>query len=170
MDRTVKEITKALGTNKNVIYRIIEKHQLEPVPTDNPKEPKRYSDDSFITIKKAYRALQEKHGDGGTDNGNSDNHELIISLQNQIKRYETEIDRLNKIIEDKDATIKELAKTNHLETVRYQELLAREQSTKLLLTAQAQSRFNIFKPSTWKRNQAAQTPDLEPLTPDETNA
>ena len=167
MDRTVKEITKALGTNKNVIYRIINRYNLEPVPTDNPKEPKRYSDDSFITIKKAYRTIQEKHDNGGTVHGSSDTPELILSLQNQIKRYETEIDRLNAIIEDKDATIKELAKTNHLETVRYQELIAREQSTKLLLTAQAQTRFNIFRPSTWKRNKGTDTPDLEPLTPDE---
>jgi hypothetical protein len=53
--------------------------------------------------------------------------------------------------------------------MRYQELLAREQSTKLLLTAQAQSRFNLFKPSTWKRHKP-DTPDLEPLTKDESDS
>ena len=174
MNRTVKEISKALGTNKDVVYRIIEKCHLEPVPNDNPKEPKRYSDESNSIIKKEFHKLQEKHGTNTTMPGNSsDNSELVLFLQKQIDRYETEIDRLNSIIEDKDATIKELTdkltktvESNHLETIRYQELFAREQTTKLL-TAQAQTRFNLFKPSTWKKHKAAETPDLEPLTSDE---
>lgn len=168
MNRTVREITKALGTNKNVVYRIISKNNLEPIPNDNPKEPKRYSDESYKIIENEYNKLQEKHGESKEDMpGNStDNSDLITELQNQIERKDKEIERLNKIIEDKDTTIKELVKSNHLETIRYQELFAREQTTKLL-TAQAQTRFNLFKPSTWKRNKAAETPDLEPLTSDE---
>jgi len=168
MNRTVREITKALGTNKNVVYRIINKCHLEPVPNDNPKEPKRYSDESYLIIEREYGTLQEKHGESKEDMpGNStDNSDLIIELQNQIERKDKEIERLNKIIEDKDTTIKELVKSNHLETIRYQELFAREQTTKLL-TAQAQTRFNLFKPSTWKKRKAAETPDLEPLTSDE---
>ena len=92
-------------------------------------------------------------------------------LENQISRYETEIDRLNKIIENKDETIRDLTdkltktvESGHLETLRYQELLAREQDTKLLLTAQSQTRFNLFKPSTWKRSKTTDSPDLSPLT------
>lgn len=168
MNRTVREITKALGTNKNVVYRIISKNNLEPIPNDNPKEPKRYSDEAYRIIENEYNKLQEKHGGSKEDMpGNStDNSDLITELQNQIERKDKEIERLNKIIEDKDTTIKELVKSNHLETIRYQELFAREQTTKLL-TAQAQTRFNLFKPSTWKRNKAAETPDLEPLTESE---
>ena len=167
MDRTVREITKELGTNKNVVYRIISKHNLKPIPTDNPKEPKRYSDESYQIIRNEYGILQDKHGETTpeTDKNGSDNSDLITALQNQIERNEREIERLNKIIEDKDATIKELVKSNHLETIRYQELFAREQTTKLL-TAQAQTRFNLFKPSTWKRNKT-ESPNLEPLTSDE---
>ena len=177
MNRTVKEITKLLGTNKNVVYRIIEKLELEPVPNDDKKAVKEYSEESYLEIKKAFRKLQEKHSDTKTEtetknetvsgSDNSDNSELILTLRKQIERYEDEIDRLNSVIEKKDETIRELTKTSHLETVRYQELLAREQNTKLLLTAQAQSRFNLFKPSTWKRNKAVNVPDFEPLTKDE---
>ena len=167
MNRTVREITRELGTNKNVVYRIISKHNLKPVPTDNPKETKRYSDEAYQIIVNEYGKLQEKHGETQTETtpNSSDNSDLITALQNQIERNEKEIERLNKIIEDKDATIKELVKSNHLETIRYQELFAREQTTKLL-TAQAQTRFNIFKPSTWKRNKT-ESPNLEPLTSDE---
>lgn len=165
MDRTVKEIARELGTNKNVIYRIISKHNLAPVPTDNPKESKRYDNESYLIIQKEYEALREKHGEVKEEQKGvgSDNSDLITELQNQIERKDKEIERLNKIIEDKDATIKELVKSNHLETIRYQELFAREQTTKLL-TAQAQTRFNLFKPSTWKKHKAAEAPDLNPLT------
>lgn len=164
MNRTVREITKELGTNKNVVYRIINKMNLEPVTNENPKEPKRYSEESFQIIKERYSALQEWHGETQTESGSisSDNSDIVLALKNQIERYEKEIERLNKAIEDKDATIKELVKTSHLETMRYQELIAREQNTRLLLTAK--SSFNLFKPSTWKR---AKTPDLEPLTESE---
>ena len=184
MNRSVKEMTKALGTNKNVIYRIIEKLGLEPVPNDDVKAVKEYSDESYLEIKKAFRKLQEKHGDTKPENVTTpDNSELMLTLRKQIERYEDDIDRLNSVIETKDETIRqkdayikeltdkltETVKASHVETMRYQELLAREQSTKLLLTAQAQSRFNLFKPSTWKRHKP-DTPDLEPLTKDESDS
>ena len=62
MNRTVRDMTKELGTNKNVIYRIIERQNLEPVPTANPKETKRYDDESYQIIKDEFSRLQEKHG------------------------------------------------------------------------------------------------------------
>jgi TolA-binding protein len=168
MNRTVREIARELGTNKNVIYRIIEKQNLEPVPTISEKETKRFSDESFQIIKERYSALKEWHGEAKTESKpvSSDASALVQTLQRQIDRYEKEIDRLNATIEKKDELIKELTDNNHAQTIRYQELIAREQTT-MLLTAQSQTRFNLFKPSTWKKNKAAQTPDLEPLTPDE---
>ena len=174
MSKSVKEMTLSLKTNKNVIYRIIEKLGLEPVPNDDPKAPKEYSDEDYIQIKKAFYKLQEKHNNSVPET--NDNSELLVMLQSQIKKQALDIQRLNGVIDEKDALIKELAdkltetvKASHVETMRYQELLAREQNTKLLLTAQAQSRFNLFKPSTWKRHKP-DTPDLEPLTKDESDS
>lgn len=167
MNRSVKEISKELGTNKNVVYRIIAKHNLEPVPNDDKDAAKEYSERDFIIIQGEYRTLQARHKDAKTktEKGSMSDSDRLI------QRYENEIDRLNLVIADKDQQIKELTdkltqalENNHLETVRYQELLAREQNTKLLLTAQAQTRFNLFKPSTWKRNKTMETPDFEPLT------
>lgn len=177
MNKTVREIARELETNKNVIYRIIEKQNLEPVPTANPKDPKRYSDESFEIIKERFLILQNWKGETKKENApvSSDVSVLVQTLQRQIDRYEKDIDRLNAIIDKKDETIrqkdeliKELTDNNHDQTIRYQELLAREQSVKLL-TAQAQSRFNLFKPSTWKRHKP-DTPDLEPLTKDESDS
>lgn len=174
MNRTVRDMTKELGTNKNVIYRIIERQNLEPVPTANPKETKRYDDESYQIIKDEFSRLQEKHGDTTPKKSNGASSDLLQTLQRQIERYEKEIDRLNATIEKKDETIrqkdeyiKDLIEKNHIETLRHQEILAREQSTKLLLAAQT-TKFNLFKPSTWKRNKT-ETPDLEPLTPTETD-
>ena len=187
MNRTVRDMTKELGTNKNVIYRIIERQNLEPVPTANPKETKRYDDESYQIIKDEFSRLQEKHGENKTETENknrtvsSDLSILVQTLQRQIDRYENEIDRLNAKIEQKDETIRQKDETireltdqlgkaneyNHAQTIRYQEIIAREQSTKLLLAAQT-TKFNLFKPSTWKRNKT-ETPDLEPLTPTETD-
>lgn len=172
MPRSVKEIAKELETNKNVIYRIIKKHNLEPVPNDDKDAPTEYSDRDFYIIQGEYKTLQARHKDAKEKN----EKRPLSSSDRLIQRYETEINRLNMIIAEKDARIEKLTdqlteinKANHLETVRYQELLAREQSTKLLLTAQAQSRFNLFKPSTWKRHKP-DTPDLEPLTKDESDS
>lgn len=183
MNRTVREITKELGTNKNVIYRIIERQNLEPVPTVNPKEPQRYDDESFQIIKDEFSRLQEKHGETKTEPKpvRADTSVLVQTLQRQIDRYEKDIDRLNATIEKKDETIRERDETikdltdklgkateyNHTQTIRYQEIIAREQSTRLLLAAQT-TKFNLFKPSTWKRNRT-ETPDLEPLTPTESD-
>ena len=169
MNKTVKDIAKELGTNKNVIYRIISKHNLEPVPNDDKEAPKEYSERDFIIIQGEYRTLQARHKDAKEKTEKTS----LSSSDRLIKRYEAEIDRLNLIIAEKDARIEKLTdqlaeinKASHLETVRYQELLAREQNAKLLLTAQAQSRFNLFKPSTWKRKKPVETPDFEPLTDD----
>ena len=168
MNRTVRDMTKELGTNKNVIYRIIERQSLEPVPKIRPQDPQRYSDESFQIISDEYSRLQEKHGhDTPKRSSGSKTTDLISVLEKQINQYEKEIERLNKIIESKDEYIKDLTEKNHIETVRYQEILAREQTTKLL-TAQSQVRFNLFKPSTWKRK--TDTPDLEPLTKDESDS
>lgn len=172
MNRSVKDMTKLLGTNKNVIYRIITKLGLKPVQDGQNNTTKVYSDETYLEIKKEFERLQGRHQDARDEvSVGSDNSDLVVILQNQVKRYETEIDRLNKVIEDKDATIKELTsqltrtvENSHLEKIRDQELLAREQSSKLLLTAQSQTRFNLFKPSTWKRSKPVQAPDLEPLT------
>lgn len=171
MNRSVKDIAKALGTNKNVIYRIINKLGLEPVE-DSGTASKIYSDESVQIIRKEYKSLHERHqntSDGVS--GGSDGSQYVTALENQVRRYETEIDRLNEMITQKDKAILELTdklakaiESGHLETLRYQELLAREQDTKLLLTAQSQSRFNLFKPSTWKRAKTTDTPDLSPLT------
>lgn len=172
MPRSVKEIAKELETNKNVVYRIIKKHNLEPVPNDDKDAPTEYSDRDFYIIQGEYKTLQARHKDAKEKN----EKRPLSSSDRLIQRYETEINRLNMIIAEKDARIEKLTdqlaeinKANHLETVRYQELLAREQNTKLLLTAQAQSRFNLFKPSTWKRHKP-ETPDLEPLTKDESDS
>ena len=170
MNRSVKDIAKILRTNKNVIYRIIEKKGLEPVE-DETTTSKVYSDESYQIIKAEYKSLQERHQDARTPVSDDDQSQIITMLENQISRYETEIDRLNKVIETKDETIRDLTdkltktvESGHLETLRYQELLAREQDTKLLLTAQSQTRFNLFKPSTWKRSKTTDSPDLSPLT------
>jgi len=183
MNRTVREIARELNTNKNVVYRIIEKQNLEPVPTANPKEPKRYSDESFQIIKERFSILQDWHGETKTEPKpvKADVSVLVQTLQRQIERYEKEIDRLNATLEKKDETIREKDETikdltdklgkateyNHAQTIRYQEIIAREQSTRLLLAAQT-TKFNLFKPSTWKRNKT-ETPDLEPLTPTESD-
>ena len=175
MNRSVKEIAKTLRTNKNVIYRIIDKKGLEPVEDAENTTSKVYSDESYQIIKTEFRSLQERHQDAKTRESDDDQSQVITMLENQISRYETEIDRLNKIIENKDETIKDLTdkltktvESIHLETLRYQELLAREQDTKLLLTAQSQVRFNLFRPSTWRRSsKTAETPDLSPLTESE---
>ena len=176
MNRSVKEIAKLLRTNKNVIYRIIEKKGLEPVQDAEITTSKVYSDESYQIIKTEFKALQERHQDTRTPVSDDDQSQMVTMLENQISRYETEIDRLNKIIESKDETIKDLTdkltrtvESSHLETLRYQELLAREQDTKLLLTAQSQTRFNLFRPSTWKRSKTAESPDLSPLTESEPN-
>ena len=171
MNRSVKDIAKALGTNKNVIYRIINKLGLEPVE-DSGTASKLYSDESVSIIKKEYKSLQERHQDTSeTVSDGFGRSEYVSMLENQVRRYETEIDRLNEVIAQKDKAILELTdkltkaiESSHLETLRYQELLAREQDTKLLLTAQSQSRFNLFKPSTWKRSKTTDSPDLSPLT------
>lgn len=172
MNRSVKDMTKSLETNKNVIYRIIDKLGLEPVQDDENNAVKVYSEESYQAVKKEFRKIQDKHGDVKQETvPGSDTSELVLTLRKQIERYETEIDRLNKNIEKKDETIRDLtdklAKTvenSHLETIRNQELLAREQTTKLLLTAQSQTKFNLFKPSTWRRAKTVESPDLEPLT------
>lgn len=171
MNRTVKEITRSLGTNKNVIYRIIEKLGLEPVQDAENTTSKVYSDEAYLEIKKEFNSLQARHKDARNQVSDTSQTELVTMLENQIRRYETEIDRLNHIIESKDETIKQLTndltetvKTSHLESMRYQELIAREQDTKLLLTAQSETRFNLFRPSTWKRSKNAKSPDLSPLS------
>jgi len=142
MNRSVKEIAKSLGTNKNVIYRIINKLGLEPVE-DSGTASKLYSDESVQIIRKEYKSLQERHqttSDGVS--GGQNESQYVTMLENQIRRYENEIDRLNDLIGQKDKAIIELTdkltktiESSHLETLRYQELLAREQDTKLLLTA-----------------------------------
>lgn len=171
MNRSVKDIAKTLRTNKNVIYRIIDKKGLEPVQDDQNTTAKVYSDESYQVIRDEVRKLKERHQDTKNEVSDSDQSEIIERLERQIERYENEIDRLNKIIESKDETIKDLTdkitetvKSSHLETLRYQELLAREQDTKLLLTAKSESRFNLFRPSTWRRSKTVETPDLNPLT------
>lgn len=171
MNRSVKDIAKTLRTNKNVIYRIIDKKGLEPVQDDQNTTAKVYSDESYQVIRDEVRKLKERHQDTKSEVSDSDQSEIIERLERQIERYENEIDRLNKIIENKDETIKDLTdkitetvKSSHLETLRYQELLAREQDTKLLLTAKSESRFNLFRPSTWRRSKTVETPDLNPLT------
>ena len=175
MNRSVKEIAKTLGTNKNVIYRIINKFGLEPVE-DSGTVSKLYSDESVQIIRKEYKSLQERHQttSDGVSGGQNDS-QYVTMLENQIRRYENEIDRLNDPIGQKDKAIIELTdkltktiESSHLETFRYQELLAREQDTKLLLTAQSQTRFNLFRPSTWKRSKNVENENLTPLTDDET--
>ena len=175
MNRSVKDIAKSLGTNKNVIYRIINKFGLEPVE-DSGTASKLYSDESVQIIRKEYKSLQERHqtASDGVSGGQNES-QYVTMLENQVRRYENEIDRLNDLISQKDQAIIELTdkltktiESGHLETLRYQELLAREQDTKLLLTAQSQTRFNLFRPSTWKRSKTVESENLTPLTDDET--
>lgn len=175
MNRSVKEIANSLRTNKNVIYRIIEKKGLEPVQDAENGPSKVYSDQAYQIIKTEFRALQERHQDAKKADTDNDQTRIVTMLEDQIRRFETEIDRLNQIIDTKDETIRDLTdkltktvESSHLETLRYQELLAREQDTKLLLTAQSQTRFNLFRPSTWKRTKTTDSPDLSPLTDEQT--
>lgn len=178
MNRSVKEIAKLLGTNKNVIYRIINKLGLEPVE-DSGTTSKVYTDTDVNVIKKEFKSLQERHQDtsDGHSGGSvgSDSSQYVIMLENQIRRYEDEIDRLNEQIRQKDQAILDLTdkltktvESSHLESLRYQQLIAREQDTKLLLTAQSQTKFNLFRPSTWKRTKTVEPENLTPLTEDDT--
>ena len=84
------------------------------------------------------------------------NRDMIAQLKEKQRTSTLNADKLAKTIE-----------SSHLETLRYQELLAREQDTKLLLTAQCQNRFNLFRPSTWKRSKTVENENLTPLTDDE---
>ena len=59
MSKSVKEMTLSLKTNKNVIYRIIEKLGLEPVPNDDPKAPKEYSDEDYTDQESVLQAARK---------------------------------------------------------------------------------------------------------------
>lgn len=172
MNRSVKEIAKYLGTNKNVVYRLINKNGLEPV-SGSDSGSKVYDDESFLIIKTEFRKLQTKHQDSDSRQPGGESSELIEVLREQIRRNEMEIDQLRDQIREKDQAILELTdkitkmvESTNLVRVRDQELLAREQETRLMIeSSHSETRFNLFRPSTWRRNKpepVSVTPLTEP--------
>lgn len=129
MDRTVKEIAKSLGTNKNVVYRIIDKYHLEPVPSseDGANQAKRYSDDDYFTIKTEFQKLQTKHQENARndsqDDGLSPTIELLLRAKDdEIDRLRAENDRLHAQVE-KLTTALQQEQHNMSEFVKHEQTL-----------------------------------------------
>lgn len=178
MNRSVKDIARTLGTNKNVIYRIIDKLGLEPV-TDSDSASKVYSDGDQLLIRDEYKKIKTKHQDDGTKQPLSENSTLIDLLQEQIRRLELDNERLQDQLDRKDQDLREMtARYTELSAQlisikkRDQDLKALELNTKSqqLLIESDHSHFNLFRPSTWKRNKnTAKTVSYTPVSSSDDN-
>lgn len=170
MNRSVKDIAKSLGVNKNVIYRIIEKNGLEPVP-ESENGSKMYSDDDQAVIRRDVKSLQKKHQESGSKQPGGDNSPYMTMLEERVRQLESDLDQARDQIREKDKAILELTdkitkmvESMNLIRVRDQELLAREQEARLMIeSSHTETRFNLFKPSTWRRNKSEPV-SVTPLT------
>ena len=101
--KTVKQIATELGTNKNVIYRIIQKNKLQPIPEETSEQGRknatRYSLEDFAIIKTEFIRLQdsrkatpEESQDNKSVNSREDLQSLIESQRATIETLERELE------------------------------------------------------------------------------
>ena len=98
--KTVKQIATELGTNKNVVYRIIQKFDIKPIEEENNdkgrKNATRYTLEDFAIIKNEFIRLQDTRRDTpennkGTEHPN-DSESIIESQRATIETLERELE------------------------------------------------------------------------------
>lgn len=165
--RTVKQIATELGTNKNVIYRIIIKLGLEPIREEtNGKERKnatRYTLEDFAIIKNEFIRLQNARRDVSEENKETDQpHDTESLIANQRAQIET----LERELENARQTERELREllSNQMELLRQSqemntnltETIKREQEIRAIQTLAIETKdkpklmeriSNFFHPS-----------------------
>ena len=177
MNRSVKEIAKSLGVNKNVIYRIIEKNGLEPVP-ESENGSKMYSDDDQAVIRRDVKSLQKKHQESGSKQPGGDNSPYMTMLEERVRQLESDLDQARDQIREKDKAILELtskyielSKELSIITKNEQILRVRDQEVTLAIeSSHTETKFSLFRPSTWrKHSKTAETVTLTPVNESDDN-
>ena len=106
--KTVKQIAHELGTNKNVVYRIIQKMNLEPISEDTNEQGRknatRYTLEDFSLIKAEFIRLQEARRATSEEIKENTEPDLQSLIQSQRERIET----LEKELETARQTEKDL--------------------------------------------------------------
>lgn len=146
MDRTVKEIAKSFGTNKNVIYRIIDKLNLEPVPSseDGANQAKRYSDDAYYSIKTEFQKLQTKHQETVKTDVQSEGMTPTIELL--LRAKDDEIDRLRAENDRLYSQVEKLTTALQQEQHNMSEFVKHEQTLRAMtLSIEANHKPNLFQ-------------------------
>jgi len=98
--KTVKQIASELGTNKNVIYRIIQKNNLRPIPEETNEQGRknatRYTLGDFAIIKNEFIRLQETKKDTPEPSRDNKDTNSLESLQSLIESQRERIESLER--------------------------------------------------------------------------
>ena len=110
--KTVKQIASELGTNKNVIYRIIQKNNLRPIPEETNEQGRknatRYTLGDFAIIKTEFIKLQETKKDTPEPSRDNENINSRLDLQSLIESQRERIESLERELETSRASEKDL--------------------------------------------------------------
>lgn len=180
--KTVKQIANELGTNKNVVYRIIQKCNLRPIPEEineqGRKNATRYTLGDFAIIKTEFIRLQETKKDSPEPSRDNEDVNSLSSLQSLIESQRERIESLERELAESRKTESELRgllskqidqlTESQKQNAQLQTIIEQEQRIRAIQTLSLETknkpklleRFtSIFKPSRATEPTEKETPE-----------